>query len=223
MATKKLLFAAACAAPLCVASANAATIGYDFDDNDGVVDTNTFGAGVTVSDWTTVSGGGFDFNGSSHSGPTDGMARGGARNDANGPFTMSFTVTIDAATTVDLTSLAWENGADWNGVSWTPLWDLAITAGAATPSSGGFDSVQEITGGGFAFENEAVSLTGLTGLTNTSVTFTWDLTQQDRANSVAIIANTMDDVVLTGSVVPEPGSLALLALGGLMIARRRRG
>ena len=33
---------------------------------------------------------------------------------------------------------------------------------------------------------------------------------------------TFDDIVITG-IVPEPGSLALLALGGLMIARRRRG
>ena len=32
----------------------------------------------------------------------------------------------------------------------------------------------------------------------------------------------IDDVVITG-VVPEPGSLALLGLGGLLIARRRRG
>jgi hypothetical protein len=29
--------------------------------------------------------------------------------------------------------------------------------------------------------------------------------------------------VLTGTVIPEPGSLALLGLGGLLIARRRRG
>lgn len=29
--------------------------------------------------------------------------------------------------------------------------------------------------------------------------------------------------VLTGNVIPEPGSLALLGLGGLLIARRRRG
>jgi hypothetical protein len=32
----------------------------------------------------------------------------------------------------------------------------------------------------------------------------------------------IDNITING-VVPEPGSLALLALGGLMIARRRRG
>jgi len=32
----------------------------------------------------------------------------------------------------------------------------------------------------------------------------------------------VDNVTLTGEVVPEPGSLALLGLGGLLIARRRR-
>lgn len=33
----------------------------------------------------------------------------------------------------------------------------------------------------------------------------------------------IDDLVINGSVVPEPGSLALLGLGGLLIARRRKG
>ena len=33
----------------------------------------------------------------------------------------------------------------------------------------------------------------------------------------------IDNLVINGTVVPEPGSLALLGLGGMMIARRRRG
>jgi len=32
----------------------------------------------------------------------------------------------------------------------------------------------------------------------------------------------LDNLVTTGEVIPEPGSLALMALGGLLIARRRR-
>lgn len=33
----------------------------------------------------------------------------------------------------------------------------------------------------------------------------------------------LDNVAISGSIVPEPGSLALLGFGGLLIARRRKG
>jgi hypothetical protein len=206
------------------ATASAATIVYDFNSNDGVVASNDFGSGVTVSDWTIVSGGGSDFNASTWDAlVADGMARGAARKASQGGITMSFTVTIDASTTIDLTGVTWENGMDTNGATMTPLWSLAITgeAGTATPASG---TNANITASGFYGENKAAALSNLTGLTDTTVTFTWDMTQEQRANSVNIIANTMDDVVLTGTVVPEPSSAALLlGLVGLgFLARRRR-
>lgn len=205
-------------------TASAATIQFNFDDNDGVVDSNDFGSGVTVSDWmiTHDASGSSDFLGSSHGGPTDGMARGGARKSAIGGLFMSFTVTIDAATTVDLSNLAWDNGMDTNGATMTPLWSLAIdNGGSATPASG-FNA--DITAAGFFEENKATALSSLTGLNDTTVTFTFDLTQEERQNSVTQIAHTMDNVVLTGSVsaVPEPSSTALLGLGGLALILRRR-
>ena len=39
--------------------------------------------------------------------------------------------------------------------------------------------------------------------------------------STSSASGTIDDFALT--IIPEPGSLALMSLGGLLIARRRRG
>ena len=104
----------------------------------------------------------------------------------------------------------------------TPLWSLSIdNGGTSSPASGdlGFQNTE-----GFVFENESLSLSNLTGLTDTTVTFTFDFTQEDRANSVNIIANTMDDIVLTGTAaaVPEPGVWFLLSAGSLGFAFVRR-
>ena len=199
-----------------VGSANAATIVYDFDAGDGVASSD-FGFGVTSGVWTPdVDAGGFAFQ--------NGRAESGMRSDGAAPTPYpvnSFTVTIPSGTTVDLTQLTFDVGFNetFHPNTKTPGWGLVISQGTtADPDMAG--TLPTVVAAGYTFENKVITLTGLTGLTDTTVTFDFTLTI-DVGNNNLGRANTMDNVVLTGTV-PEPSSAALLGLGGLALILRRR-
>ncbi len=196
-----------------ISSINAATIAYDFDDADGVVDSNNF-TDVSAEDWIITSAGGTAFQ--------NGRAEGGQRDTSNGPGTQSFTIVIGAAVTADFTSLSFERGFNETIHPNTndPAWVLTMSTGSADVMSGVLPTVVAI---GYTSSFENLTLSGLTGLTDTTVTFTFDFTDPAKSNSLAR-ADTMDNVVLTGTfaAVPEPSSTALLGLGGLALIMRRR-
>ena len=170
-------------------SLQAGEITYQFDDADGVVDTNTIGASVTAGNVTlaTSSGGSTAFQNS--------RAELGVREPNP---TLSCAVTVPAGSTLDLTSLSFDYGFNEashpNNV--TPSWSLAITTGSGTPST---NSLPTVTGTGFTFQNESIALTGLTGLTDTTVTFTLTFDTTENRHSSISRAHTVDNLTLSGS------------------------
>ena len=201
-----------------VGLAQAATIEWDFDDADGVVDVNTF-TGVTAGEWTPdVDAGEFAFQNS--------RAESGMRTDGAAPTPYpvnSFTITIPAGVTADLTELSFDVGFNetFHPNTKTPGWSLAISQGTTSdPDMSGNLPLVEVAG--YTFESKVITLTGLTGLTDTTVTFDFTLTI-DAGNNNLGRANTMDNVVLTGTAIPEPATLGMVALfgGGILFIRRK--
>lgn len=117
-------------------------------------------------------------------------------------FSFSYTVTgLAAGETLDITSL----GADYSGGS-GGLRIGAIVTGQTMPSN-------TASGGNF----DLAIVGAPTGLVNgDSVNFTFGV--RDGTNRTV----TFDNFQLTGTVVPEPSSSALLGLGALSLVTRRR-
>lgn len=209
--TAPLTAAALISGLACVGAADAATITYDFDGGTaaGVSD---FGSGVTVDDAST-----------SGLSLVEDRAH---RVLGNSASTLAVTINIPTGVIVNLTELDFTDGIDSGaGGNFTySQWDLAVSTGSGSPATGS-DSVE---GTGFSSTDNEITLTGLTGLTDTSVTFTWTLYYGTSEGPPPSGGNNssrhffIDDIVFTGSVVPEPGSLALLGLGGVLVASRRR-
>ena len=205
---------------LCIASigvVSAASIVFNLDAPEGnhtaSASSNDFGSGVTVSS-ATIPGNYRKFQ--------NGRAELSVQNPT--PNILQFTVTVDDTTTIDLSTLAFDYGyvnpVAPNDV--TPFWNLSLTSGSADALSGGVGTVA--TGDtSFHASPESLNLSGLTNLTDTSVTFTYSFTTTEgRNNNSFNRIHTMDNIVLSGAVVPEPSSAALLGLGGLALLMRRR-
>lgn len=212
------------------ASSDAATIVYDFDGEtttgDGAtapVDSNDFGNGITASVFTLV-------DGSASGAFTDGFHDDRLEIVLKGfETTSTFQITIPNGVIVDLTSLSFDHGIQWGASRSNTTysqWSVSIdNGGTATPGAvddsrtGADDIGQQST-------NVNLALSGLTGLTDTTVTFTFngqfgvnpDFTSGNDQTRQAFL----DNLTLTGTVVPEPGSLALLGLGGMCMMKRRR-
>jgi len=143
-------------------------------------------------------------------------------------------------TSADYTS--WGNGesagtgADLSSNGNAPF-AFTVTAGATETVTVESFTVERISGAPTIFQfQEAGATVGpsvtansngdFTALLNTPVvigpgatkTFTFNVNSGSRNSSI-----NLNDITLNGSVVPEPGSLALLAAGGLCVLRRRRG
>lgn len=221
-------------APLVLAAAcgtvNASTIIFNFEDAGKISgtgaaqvytgpDSNDFGLGITTSAFTMTdegASGAILTDGDIYASGDGGKAHVATREPNN---SMSFSIMIPSTATVNLTSLSFDDGFNqtFNPGSTDPTWVLTISTGSATPTSGGLATVSGTT---FAEANESLALSDLTGLTDTTVTFTWTY-DSNRNNSLAL-AHTIDNITLTGTAVPEPSSAALLGLGGLALILRRR-
>ncbi len=218
---------------LTAGAASAATLSYTFETPDNISgtgteevytapDTNDFGSGITVSDFTMEDR--IDYY--SRFTDIDGGSVEAAVGGAGAGLALSFTLTIDDTVSVDLANILFDTSARWteSGSIDDVFVGFAVSVDSTEEITGTFDWIhdgnpnyQTVTG------NEA-DLSALTGLTDTTVTFTWSL-YGDRNNTFARIAYGLDDIVLTGTIsaVPEPGNFVF---GGLLVlvpvmARRR--
>jgi len=224
----KTLTCTAALALVVAGSANAAVV-WDFNDNNATVDSNALsGDGVTTDDVTFSTSGGTTASIASQRAQRD---LGNAQ--SNETATFEFTLKI-GATPISLTQIDFTNGLDVNAGSvntnhWK--WDLVITTtGSETPGASQTSFVQFHDNGTGPNEiefSESATLSGLDNLTNVDVTFAFtgeygtksDFTSGSNSNRFVYL----DDVTFTGEFIPEPASLALLGLGGLLLAGRQRG
>lgn len=211
------LFSTAAACLTLASSASAATIVYDFTGNSAAVTTNDLsGDGVTAGNIATVANSG-----------QAGVAENRWQRkltDSN-TDTMSFTVTIPADVIVNFSELSFIDGIDSGTGSNNTFsqWDLSISIGSGSPNSG----TEFVAGTGFSQSANTVTLSGLTGLSGTDVTFTWAVNYGVTSDFSGSGNNNvrhafLDDVTLTGSVIPEPTTALLGSLGMLALLRRRR-
>ncbi len=228
LSTTSLMLAAAC---LAAGSTHAASIlSSDFDAH-GSTDGATSFTGIS---WST--------NGVSDPGSTIALSTGAtvqqdgatqnadrlsvARNiDTAGPWTIdiTFMATADGVTLEDLTfDYQFTSGGGVNQVAAHPdsgIFDVSILDGSLATLSTvqigplGTADVASNIGTGIVADFADVALTN-------GSTYTLRFTASSNASSGNNVA--VDNFSLNGTV-PEPGSLALLGLGGLAMLRRRRG
>jgi len=218
---------------------SAATIAYNFETpgNEQDVntttadytdaDTNTFGdgvTGVTVGNFTITDArtqANFSTRASSE---WANVSASGVGNSMTLTPSMSFTVSIDDTVEVDLTNLAFDYGYFSSAGSNTTIdWNLTLSTGSSSSSSGGDYTHNGVANFQQFGSGNALILSGLTGLTDTTVTFTW-LFDSSKSNNIGVQSHFLDNIALTGTVtpVPEPSTTAILGLGGLALLFRRR-
>lgn len=133
-----------------------------------------------------------------------------------------FTLEADPGFALDLTSLKY---------------DFWVSSGSGVATAATVEAFVSVDGGAFvSFGSTSSSDTGAAGDVAAVGTANLDLSSITGAESVEVrlgvgyssgnsdsASGFLQGVQLEGDVVPEPGSLALLGLGGLCVLRRRRG
>ncbi len=221
--TRRMLLATVITGAMALSAADAATIVYSFtganETERATVTSNGFSSvGVTAGDMDSPSG-------NTSFGSFSGSQRFEHRLKGSTADT-TFTITIPASTIIDLTGLSFLGGIDSTTGSNDIFgqWELAISTGSASTNKWN----DTVAGTGTSFNTYSTALSGLTGLTDTTVTFTFTTVLGTNAGDPPTGGNnnnryiTMDDITLTGSVIPEPSSALLLGLGFLALLRRRR-
>ena len=188
----KVLFIISTCLTLVIQLASAGSLVFDFNDADGVVDANTIDASITAGDVTLTSGGGTAFQ--------NNRAELAVR--APNP-TATWTVTVPAGTTLNLTTLSFAHGFNETSHSnnLTPAWTLSVSTGSGTPAT---NASATVTSTGFTSQQETVTLNGLTGLTNTTVTFTLTFSSTENRNNSLARAHTIDNLTMIGTATSAP-------------------
>lgn len=220
---KTLLTALTCSAGLTL-SASAATIAsYDFltdtssSDAEANSTANDFAATGTAFGAAARSSGSLNF-----------FTRDGVTAFSAADY-VGFTVDIDTGYELDLSALAFGYNANKanNAVADgnTATYSVRTSADGFTSDLAGTYSANPdvVNTSGDATETASFDLSGA-AFQDLTGTFEVRIYSVLSVSSFEFI-NRYDDVLLTGdtALVPEPGSLALLGLGGLLIVRRRRG
>lgn len=208
-------------------SSHAATIIYGFDTNNATggasitsnATSNTFTNGITTSVWTATAGDGSGrpvfINGQQM------RAEKGANAD-----THTFTITIPnlsaLSLNLNLTNLSFDYGkvgGDTGAPSWTVTSNRA--GGTITPNT----AVIAPTGSNVsssASMNLAGNFLNISPTSTTTITFTLVDAAGGNNNNGGVHYTFIDNVTLTGTVIPEPSSALLGGLGMLCLLRRRR-
>ncbi|MFK7909774.1 MAG: PEP-CTERM sorting domain-containing protein [Akkermansiaceae bacterium] len=208
------------AAALITGTSHAASIVYSFDSQSAAATSNDFGNGITGNSIT--------LGDSMEIGSTQIDELDVASVKLGNTGSISFDVVIPNGVTVDFTELSFAFDYESNnnsGADYYADWTLAISTGSGTASGG---PVGPYASGQTVISTAASStLSGLTGLTDTTVTFTLSADNGTDTSLTGGNANDrrtiFDDVTLTGAVVPEPSAVSLLGFGfSLLLLNRRR-
>ena len=200
---------------------NAAGGGYD--NSVGSTDDLNLADNISVSDWSFANGGGLiGFDANAQIGmPNDNVTKfNGINNSSATPpilgssgaalATHSFSLSIPAGTTLNLESVTFDfRRATPSGNQRWLAFDTSLDSGII---------FSEIGLARDDFDSETIDLSGATyqGLTNTTVTLNW-YAGGEGSGDIDI-----DTIIVNGTVIPEPGSSALVGLGALGLLRRRR-
>jgi hypothetical protein len=177
-------------------SATPATISHNLAGTNGAGTTNTYGSfgGSTVNaDGSDVAGRDFGIVGSGQNGLTVTFA---VPTVGFEDIIVSWAVRI-TSTGHDDTAFEWStNGTDWNTII-----DPVTVSATST------------------YEAKSYDLSSVTGVDNQSaVQFRLTFGSASATNG----SFRLDNVLFSGTSVPEPASMAMLAMGGLLLTRRRR-
>lgn len=166
---------------------------FNDDNTDGVYTWLQSFSGTSLGAIDGVSGGSFSFQGATSQNVTN--------NGAQAIFS------FDGSTWTDLQFDFARRGTN------TGFNSVAIELFDGSTSLGILDTLGAV---GSTWEASNYDLSALNGVADASIVFTFDGATTDTGN------NRLDNVTISGTVVPTPGAFALLGMGGLIGARRRR-
>jgi MYXO-CTERM domain-containing protein len=167
---------------------------FNNDSVDGVYSFIQSFSGTTTGSIDGVSGGSFAFQGATGQGVTNNGAQ----------ASVSFDGSNFENLTIDFARRGTSTGFN----------SLMIEIFDGTVSLGVVDTILGAQSSTWVASN--YDLTALNGVADASVVFTFDGATSDTGN------NRLDNITISGDAIPTPGALALLGMGGLVGARRRR-